>query len=63
METTIEKQIKERVEEYGLSVEMLTAKEIDKVAQEIEAINKGKLILDSVLDDIEIRKRSWMKSK
>lgn len=59
----IEKQLKERVEERGFALEDLTSEEREEALQETISLSEGKVILDSVLDNPEIRLRIWAKAK
>lgn len=45
----MDKRIKEKLEEYGFTLEDLTIKELEQLKMEIEQERKGYVILDGVL--------------
>lgn len=53
----MESKIKEKLEEYGLLVEDLTAEELELLKKEIERESKGEVILDGVLFNIPFYER------
>jgi len=48
----IEKKIKDKLDSYNLSIDDLTSEEIESLKKEIEAEDKGEVILDGVLFNI-----------
>jgi hypothetical protein len=55
----MEEKIKERCEEVGISPDVLTKKEREELIKEIEAEERGEMILDGVLSNPEIKMRGW----
>lgn len=49
--------IKEYVGQYGYKVSDLTNEELEKVKEELEFVNDGGLVLDSVLSTIGYRRK------
>ena len=47
----IEELIKQRCAEYDITPDILTPEELETLKQEIEAQERGEMVLDSVLDD------------
>ena len=47
----IEELIKERCAEYDITPDILTPEELETLKQEIEAEQRGEMLLDSILDD------------
>ena len=56
-----EQDIKQYVEEYGFTVDILTPKEIEDVRREVLVIKQGHFILDGVLSNTELLTRMWLK--
>ena len=55
----MEELIKAKCEEYDIDPDVLTQEEKRLLQQEIEAEQRGEPLQDSVLDDPDIRYRSW----
>lgn len=55
----IEDLLKEEVEMRGFTIEDLTSEELDEARKEILSLKEGKIIMDSILDDPNIRLRIW----
>ena len=55
-----EQDIKQYIEEHGLSVDILTPEEIEDVRKEVLAIKQGYFILDGVLFNTELLTRMWL---
>lgn len=53
--------IEEYIEQHGFKLDILTEDELEQVRQEVEALNNGLFLLDGILDDPDIRMRSWLK--
>ena len=53
--------IEEYIEQHGFKLDILTEDELEQVKQEVEALNNGLFLLDGILDDPDIRMRSWLK--
>lgn len=51
---TMEELIKQKCESVGLSPDILTPEEIEKLKEEIKAEQRGKMILGGVLDNQEL---------
>lgn len=51
--------INTKCKEYDISPDVLTSEEKRLLRQEIEAEQRGEPLQDSVLDDPDIRYRSW----
>lgn len=47
----IEELIKQRCAEYDITPDILTPEELETLKQEIEAEQRGEMLLDSILDD------------
>ena len=56
-----EQDIKQYVEEYGLTVDVLTPEEIEDVRKEVLDIKQGYFILDGVLSNTKLLTRMWLK--
>ena len=56
-----EQDIKQYVEEHGLTVDVLTPEEIEDVRKEVLDIKQGYFILDGVLSNTELLTRMWLK--
>ena len=55
----MEELIKQKCEEYDITPDVLTPQELGELRKEIEAEQRGERVMDSVLDDPDIRYRSW----
>lgn len=55
----MEEMMRKRCEEHNVSFDTLTDSERAILREEIEADQHGRLVMDSVLDDIEIRIRKF----
>lgn len=55
----MEELIKQKCEEYDITPDVLTPQELAELRKEIEAEQRGERVMDSVLDDPDIRYRSW----
>lgn len=53
----MENKIKAKLEEYGLTMDVLTQDELEQLRDEIISEEKGETLLDSVLDNPEIMYR------
>ena len=50
----MDKRIKEKLEDYGLSIEDLTQEELEELKVEIKKEDRGMIIIDGVLSGITI---------
>ena len=55
----IEDLLKEEVEMRGFTIEDLTSEELEEARKEILSLKEGEIIMDSILDDPNIRLRIW----
>ena len=53
----MEEIIKQKCAEYGITPDALTPEELETLKKEIEAEQRGEMILDSVLDDPNVFSR------
>lgn len=57
----IEEQIKEKLAGYGLDLTDITDDEYRKIKLELEYVNAGGMILDSVCDEMDLLGRGFAK--